>query len=121
MEKKLSVYMNLQMGEGISFVFDNINKKSKSPSTKLRNVERSIKFKQKIKEHEDEEIIDKAQQKIEIKQEKTAISEKIDTTANETSEVVCESIMIDRPTVFESDRKIHHIKDLLGHFSSGVA
>ena len=113
-EKKLSVYMNLQMGEGISFVFDNMTKKSKSPSNKQRNIERSIKFKQKIEKHEDEEILDKAQQKKEMKQEKMENSEKFDTTANETSDVVCESIMLDRPTVFESDMKVE--KDLMEHF-----
>ena len=49
-----------------------------------------------------------------MKQEKTENSENIDTTANETSDVVCESIMLDRPTVFESDMKVE--KDLMEHF-----
>ena len=53
--------MNVQIREGISFVFDNLTKKNKYPSQKKRNVERALKFKQKEEEHEVIDTLKKAQ------------------------------------------------------------
>ena len=106
-EKNMNIYMNVQIGEGISFVFDNVTKKSKSPSQKKRNVERALKFKQKVEENEND-TLEEAQAKLEVKSETKKIETKVDDVKVETKETWCESIMLDRPTIFENEKKVEN-------------
>ena len=106
-EKNMNIYMNVQIGEGISFVFDNVIKKSKSPSQKKRNIERALNFKQKVEEHKND-TLEKAQAKLEVKSETKKIETKVDDAKVETKEILCESIMLDRPTLFENEKKVEN-------------
>ena len=120
-ENKLKVYMNLQIGVEVSFVFDNMDKNKVSPSQKQRSIDRAIKFKQKIEEKDANEIGDTVKKKSEIKNEvKIEIAKETDdktaAVENETKEIICESIMLDRPTVFENDKKVEN--DLTKHLEA---
>ena len=116
-EKNMKVYMNVQMEEGVSFIFDNMEKRNKSASQEKRSIERSIKFKEKVKEKTGDENLNvgakekKSEIKPEVSKETDLKTEETrgESEQIETKEDVCESIMIAPLKVFvASDKQVEN-------------